>query len=417
MIPHRIGRSLAVWPLVPLLVVAAGCGSGSGGGGGGGSASGSPYTIGLLATLSGGLAQVGKDTQAGAEVAVTELNAAGGVSGHPLQLSTKDEQGSATATVSAMREFADAGVGVVIGGTVTPDCLAANPIAEQNNIAFISSACNDIALTTTNRSANYFQVSPSTLQYANAAAQYVQQQYPTITTWDAAAYDYDTGHAFWTNFKAALSAREPSVAYGATAFFPLTATQFGPYLSTLTSAAPAGGDHGLFSFSFGAGAISFYQQGASYQLSQHFKTILAIAGSEPTSKAMGADGPQLDYVYDYYYSAYQDNTMNTKFVGDYATANNGAKPDSWAYEGYTAVLAAAAGMQKAGSSNGGDVVKALPGVHFGSPKGDVYFRDQDHALVSPATAFTCKGDSSAAAGYSCPHAVAIPASGTLPAAT
>jgi branched-chain amino acid transport system substrate-binding protein len=397
-----------------LSVVLAACG-GTGGGGGStsGPATGSPYTIGLLATLSGSNAQIGKDTQAGAQVAVDEINAAGGVGNHPLALSVKDEQAKPDVTVAAMREFSDAKVGVVIGGTVTPDCLAANPIAEQNDMAFVSSSCNAIELTTTKLSKNYFQVSPSTLHYSNAAADYVKSKHSSIDTWDVAAYDYATGHAFWDNFKAALSKRQPGAKFGATAFFPLTTTQFGPFVTSLTSAVPVGSNHGLYSFSFGGGAVTFYQQASTYKLSDHFKTILAIAGSEPTSAALGANGPQLEYIYDYFNTAYKNDT-NTRFVADYAKANGGAMPDSWAYEGFTSVQAVAAAMKKANSADGAEVLKVLPGLHFNSPKGDVSFRAKDHALISPATAFTCKGDASTPKGYSCPSAEPIPAAGTMP---
>jgi branched-chain amino acid transport system substrate-binding protein len=366
----------------------------------------------MLATLSGSNARVGKDSQAGAQVAVDEINAAGGVGNHRLAVSVKDEQAKADVTGTVMREFADQKVGVVIGGTVTPDCLAANTIAEQNDIAFVASSCNAIELTTTKRSKNYFQISPSTLHYANAAADYVKRKHPDVTTWDVAAYDYATGHAFWDNFKTSLNKREPSAKFGASAFFPLTTTQFAPFITSLTSSVPTGSGHGLYSFSFGGGAVSFYQQAATYRLADHFKTILAIAGSEPTSEALGAGGPQLEYIYDYYNTAYK-NEMNTKFVADYAKVNGGVKPDSWAYEGFTAVEAVAAAMKKAGSQDGPELLKALPDLHFNSAKGDVYFRAKDHALVSPATAFTCKGDASAA-GYTCPAAEAIPASGTMP---
>jgi len=367
----------------------------------------------MLATLSGSNAQIGKDSQAGAQVAVDEINAAGGVSNHPLALSVKDEQAKADTTVAAMREFADAKVGVVVGGTVTPDCLAAEPIALQNDMAFVSSSCNAIELTTTKLSKNYFQISPSTLHYSNAAADYVKSKHSTIATWDVAAYDYATGHAFWDNFKAALGKRQPAVKFGATAFFPLSTTQFAPFITSLTSAVPVGSNDGLYSFSFGGGAVSLYQQASTYKLSEHFKTILAIAGSEPTSAALGASGPQLEYIYDYYNTAYK-NDMNTRFVADYSKANGGATPDSWAYEGFTAVQAVAEAMKKSASADGPAVLKVLPGMHFNSPKGDVSFRAKDHALISPATAFTCKGDATAPKGYSCPTAEPIPAAGTMP---
>jgi branched-chain amino acid transport system substrate-binding protein len=64
-----------------------------------------PYKIGFTVPLSGPLANSGADYLPGAEIAVTRINAAGGVNGHPLQLHTEDSLGTPPGGVASMRKL------------------------------------------------------------------------------------------------------------------------------------------------------------------------------------------------------------------------------------------------------------------------------------------------------------------------
>lgn len=372
-----------------------------------------PITIGFLDTITGPDAEVGLDTLAGAQIAVREINSSGGVLGHPLKLMVKDEQASPTVSVQDMREFASSHVDVVTGFTLSSDCLAAAPVAAQYGMVIVSSACNDGTLATTNYNPRIFSVATNTTQLALAAAQFVHQTFPRIATWDNASYDYVTGHADWADFEADLHKIQPHTAFGKSVFFPFTATQLSPYITSLLSSTTP--NSALFLGTFGAGTIEMAQQGRSYGLFSKYRFVLNFSGSEPTSAALGPSGPKLYYIYDYYYKAYH-NAMNSDLVAAY-TRTHKSGPDSWTEQGYSAVQVIAQAIAKARSADTNAVMKALTSTSFQTPRGTAYFRSTDHIFISPVTVWECQGDASSAIGYSCPFYKVVPAKETTPPAT
>ena len=121
----------------------------------------------------------------------------------------------------------------------------------------------------------------------------------------------------------------------------------------------------------------------------------------------------LTFIYDYFDEAY-DNEVNTKFVEGYREAYADARPNAWSYEGYAAMLAIKAGVEKAGSSEATDVAKEMAGMEFDGPKGTLEFRAEDHLLMSPVTAWKVKGNKAEPEGFEILNSRAIPASEVAP---
>lgn len=91
-------------------------------GGDSGSGDDKTITIGLLAPLTGQFAADGEDMKQGAELAIDELNEAGGAAGYTFELKTADVQDQTTEAVNAGVEqmISDSSVGVVITGYASP---------------------------------------------------------------------------------------------------------------------------------------------------------------------------------------------------------------------------------------------------------------------------------------------------------
>lgn len=412
--PHHrwVKKAIATSALGALSLTIAACG----GSGSSGSATG-PLKIGLLNTMSGPFAQFGKDGLVGAQLAVNEINKSGGVNGRKLQLVTKDEQLSATTTVQAMRDFASQGIHIVVGMDSSADCLAAEPVAKQYDMVIIAPTCSDDSLTSTQYNDRLFAVSGNTAMFGKGAAIFAKQELGAAKTWDNLSFDYLTGHAYWDDFQKSLSASGSDATFGKSVFAPLATTQWSSYISSLSSSSESS-PKGLFGFMFPASIVSFIQQAKSYGLLSKYKYLYFPGAYEQVAASLGASGPTAYYVYDYYYTAFH-NSVNDAFVKAFQASQPNSQfygPDTITYQNYTAILAVKAAVEKAGTDSGDAIIKVLPGLHFESPKGDVYFRS-DHLLAAPIAAFECAGDASAAKGYSCPLATAIPAAEVLPAVT
>ena len=98
--------------------------------------------IGGLAPLSppGGV-QTGESLRDGMEVAVDELNAAGGVMGRPVELLVEDTSGVPEKGVAAFERLASEGVVAVTGSAHSAVCTAVGPVAEKTSLPFVAGEC------------------------------------------------------------------------------------------------------------------------------------------------------------------------------------------------------------------------------------------------------------------------------------
>ena len=83
------------------------CGSKSDNGGSGDASGTETIKLGGVGPLTGGYANYGLSVQHGAELAVKEINAAGGVNGKQLELSFQDSQGDPESAVAAYGKLMD----------------------------------------------------------------------------------------------------------------------------------------------------------------------------------------------------------------------------------------------------------------------------------------------------------------------
>jgi len=115
------------------VVLAACASSGSSSGSGGGSTSGGPITYGVLSCFTGRLASLGQAMAQGSQVAVSEINSAGGVLGRKLQLVTGDTGCDVADGVTATNQMLTKNVSGVIGPE-TQEINGIEPILDANHI-------------------------------------------------------------------------------------------------------------------------------------------------------------------------------------------------------------------------------------------------------------------------------------------
>jgi branched-chain amino acid transport system substrate-binding protein len=97
-----------------------------------------PYVIGATVSESGPGASLGRPEADSMQMAVDEINRAGGVNGHPLQITILDDESSATTAVNNVRKLLDAHPIALLGSSLTQTSLAMVPLATQAGIPMIS---------------------------------------------------------------------------------------------------------------------------------------------------------------------------------------------------------------------------------------------------------------------------------------
>lgn len=102
------------------------------GGSTGQAATGEPLLIGVSGPLTGNNAQYGAQWQKGFDLALDEINAAGGVRGRPLAYTFEDSQSDPKQSVVVAQKFvADPRILIELGDFASPASMAASPIYER----------------------------------------------------------------------------------------------------------------------------------------------------------------------------------------------------------------------------------------------------------------------------------------------
>ncbi|MCI9588734.1 MAG: ABC transporter substrate-binding protein [Oscillospiraceae bacterium] len=125
-------------------------GNGNGGGGDadGGQSSGEPIKVGVYLPLSGANAAVGQSGVEGIEMAVEEINAAGGIAGRPIEIIKEDEENDPTTAVSVVNKLINQDEVVAIIGSVNSSVtLAAMEVSEDAGIPMVTPISSGAAIT------------------------------------------------------------------------------------------------------------------------------------------------------------------------------------------------------------------------------------------------------------------------------
>jgi branched-chain amino acid transport system substrate-binding protein len=110
----------------------------------------SPIKIGEFASLTGSEATFGQQSHSGTQLAIDEINAAGGVLGKKIELITEDDQSQAGQPATVVRKLISSdGVVAILGEVASSKSLEAAPICQQNKIPMVSPASTNPKVTQT----------------------------------------------------------------------------------------------------------------------------------------------------------------------------------------------------------------------------------------------------------------------------
>ena len=204
--------ALAVSAMMLVSMTACGSGNGNAGGsadGGSGSASGEAFKIGGIGPLTGAAAIYGNAAKNGAQIAVDEINAKGGVQ---FELNFQDDEHDAEKSVNAYNKLKDWGMQILVGSVTTTPCVAVSQESNADRIFTLtpSASSNDViggqadadGNVTIPRKDNVFQMCFTDPNQGTKSAEYISQK--NLATKIAIIYNnsdaYSTG--IYTKFAA-----------------------------------------------------------------------------------------------------------------------------------------------------------------------------------------------------------------------
>lgn len=134
-----------------------------------------PVKIGLVVPLSGSSAPIGPSMRNGAQLAVDEINDAGGVLGRKVELDVEDEACDPATSVAAANKVVSNGAVAVVGGYCSSSTLPMLPVFAKAGIPVVDPAANSEELVEQGLD-NFFLINPTGSQQADAARTWIGER-------------------------------------------------------------------------------------------------------------------------------------------------------------------------------------------------------------------------------------------------
>lgn len=306
----------------------------------------------------------------GWQLALDEINAAGGVNGRLLEVLSRDDGGERRqAVLVAQNLILRDQVDVLIGTYLSGIGLAVANVASQNHKVFIAGAPLSDSLTWDKGNRYTFRLRPST--FMQAAMLVEEAAKLPVTRWATVAPNYEYGQSAVASFKQLLKARRPDVQFVAEQWPALGKLDAPSAVQALRKARP----QAIFNAVFGADLAGFVQEGQRQHLFDSVSVASMLAG-EPENLEAFSDGAGRGWLVSGYPVEQMRTTEQARFIASYQ-ARYHATPRLGSLVGYMLIQTVAAAVKEAGTADAERLVAALRGLQLSTPVGIIGFRAID----------------------------------------
>jgi branched-chain amino acid transport system substrate-binding protein len=342
--------------------------------------------IGFPIPLSGPTAVYGEPVLKGAEMAVSEINAKGGVLGRNLELLPRDSKANADEAVRLARELIiKDNVDFLVGTLTSAEAPAVSTVAKENKIVFIAPTSKSTILTDSAHLHPYiFRVSSNT-DVEGLAGATLMARWKDVKTVATIAPDYAYGRDSIAAFIANLKKLRPDIKIVDEQWPKLGEPDFTPFITAQMSKKPDAIYCSLFAGDF----VTFTKEAKPLG---YFKAVdnrlidAAEVGTTDEAQALGADYP-FGITSDSYdpviFASGNEPAAHKKFVADLKAFTKQKYASGWSIVGYQSIFALADAIKKAGDTKSDDVAKALLGMSFETPVGKRTFSAKSHETFAP----------------------------------
>lgn len=343
-------KFLCMMMAVLMVLAMAACGGEPANNGGNDTPDATTVKIGGIGPLTGAYANYGLSEKNGAELAVKEINEAGGIAGKQIELSYQDSQGESESAVNAYGKLMDWGMEVSLGCVLSGENASVVAAARDDDVLLITPSGSADKCIDGNDKA--FRVCFYDSYQGAAAAQYIKENNIVDTVGVLYQSDVDYSVGLYNAFVDQCGKLGITIAETQT-FTASTSTDF----STQVNALVASGVKLVF--------IPIYAEEASTFLTQargKFASDVYFFGADGLDGILGKveqDTSLANNVLMLTPFAADNPAENVQsFVKKYQEAY-GATPDQFAADAYDAIYAIKAAVEKAGSTSGAALASAL----------------------------------------------------------
>jgi branched-chain amino acid transport system substrate-binding protein len=364
-----------------------------------------PIVLGDLADVTGSFALNGAEMHIATDLAVAQINKAGGINGHMVQVQYADPRSDPTQAIQLATQFVEQdNIDALLGAVSSAECAAVEDLAPKLGVVYVPQAgCASDEFTSKNCNKFAFRILPTGPQTIGPLTKYLVQTFGQ--RWAVMYSDYAFGQSQLRAYQAGITAAGGSVPL--TIAVPLGEANVTPYVSRVPTDGSIDGLVSTFSGADEAHVDSIIQQfGINTRLpivgggtKEHYGGIYpatldgAVNVTPELSDAPADNAFAQEFDRQFRDMATQEPDMAGKIGGaDKAIAGQSG------YPAYVAVQALKAAMVAANFGGRGDTQKLIAameslktsmGADF--PYGGVQMSATDHQGKSPVYVYKIQG--------------------------
>ena len=290
--------------------------------------------IGGIGPLTGGAAVYGIAVKNGAELAVKEINEAGGIGGMQVEINYQDDEHDAEKAVNAYNTLKDWGAQAILGAVTSAPCVAVGGVAQGDNIFMLTPSGTAVDCV---KYDNAFRVCFSDPMQGVESAKYIGDH--GLATKVAAIYD--SSDVYSTGIYQAFAQEAENQNFEIVAAEAFTAESKSDFSVQLQKAKDAGAELVFLPFYYSEASLVLKQAaGMDYK-----PTFFGCDGMDGILAVQGFDAALADnLIFLSPFTPTSDDPAIQKFVTDYQTAY-GETPNQFAADAYDGMYAIKAAME------------------------------------------------------------------------
>ena len=293
--------------------------------------------IGGIGPITGAAAIYGQAVRNGAQIAVDEINAAGGVNGYPLTLNFQDDEHDPEKSVNAYNALKDWGAQMLVGCVTSGPCIAVSQKTMEDNMFQLTPSGSAVECAQYD---NCFRVCFSDPNQGSASAQYIGEN--GLAT--KVAVIYDSSDVYSTGIYESFTKEAANQSFEIVAAEAFTADSKTDFTVQLQKAKDAGADLVFLPIYYQESALILTQANGMGYAPSFFSCdgMDGILGVENFDTSL-AEGVMLLTPF----AADAEDDLTKTFVSAYQS-KYGEIPNQFAADAYDAVYAIKAAIEKSG---------------------------------------------------------------------
>ncbi|KAK82755.1 receptor family ligand-binding protein [Bordetella holmesii 04P3421] len=307
----------------------------------------------------------------GMQLAVDEVNEAGGIGGKPLELIIRDDNATPGEAVRAAEELLSREkVDVLTGSFLSHIGLALSDFARQRKVFFLAS--EPLTDKIVWQEGNRYTYRLRTSTYMQVAMLVPQAVALKKKRWAIVYPNYEYGQSAVATFKALMKAADPDIDFVAEQAVPLGKVDAGSVVQALDDARP----DAIFNVLFATDVTKFVREGNTRGLFKDRPVVSVLTGEPEYLDTFRDETPQ-GWIVTGYPWQFIDTPEHQAFLKAYE-AKFHDYPRLGSVVGYSAIKSLAEGMRRAGSADTEALIKAFASLELTIPFGPIQYRALDH---------------------------------------